>query len=46
LREFELFMKEARRLAEDLDRVVQRVEKNPSGFLFGGTQTPQYAPNQ
>ncbi len=46
LREFELFMKEAKRLAEDLDRVVQRVEKNPSGFLFGGAQTPQYSPNQ
>ncbi|MDX2264052.1 MAG: MlaD family protein [Hyphomicrobiales bacterium] len=46
LREFELFMKEARRLAEDLDRVVQRVEKNPSGFLFGGVQTPQYTPGQ
>jgi phospholipid/cholesterol/gamma-HCH transport system substrate-binding protein len=42
LREFELFMRDGRRLAESLDRVVQKVERNPSGFLLGGQQTPQY----
>jgi phospholipid/cholesterol/gamma-HCH transport system substrate-binding protein len=44
LREFELFMKDARRLAESLDRVVQKVENNPSGFLMGGSQVPVYKP--
>jgi phospholipid/cholesterol/gamma-HCH transport system substrate-binding protein len=42
LREFELFMKEGRRLAESLDRVVQKVERNPTGFLLGGQQSPKY----
>lgn len=43
LREFELFMRDGRRLAESLDRVVQKLERNPSGFLLGGQQTPQYS---
>ena len=42
LREFELFMKDSRRLADSLDRVVQKVERNPAGFLLGGQQTPKY----
>jgi phospholipid/cholesterol/gamma-HCH transport system substrate-binding protein len=42
LREFELFMKDGRRLADSLDRVVQKVERNPSGFLLGGQQSPKY----
>jgi phospholipid/cholesterol/gamma-HCH transport system substrate-binding protein len=42
LREFELFMKEGRRLADSLDRVVQKVERNPTGFLLGGQQSPKY----
>jgi phospholipid/cholesterol/gamma-HCH transport system substrate-binding protein len=42
LREFELFMKDSRRLADSLDRVVQKVERNPSGFLLGGQQSPKY----
>ncbi len=42
LREFELFMKDGRRLADSLDRVVEKVERNPSGFLLGGSQTPKY----
>lgn len=46
LREFELFMKEARRLAENLDRVAQKLDQNPSGYLLGGAQTPQYKPSQ
>lgn len=46
LREFELFMKDARRLAESLDRVAQKIEHNPSGFLMGGSQTPVYRPAQ
>jgi phospholipid/cholesterol/gamma-HCH transport system substrate-binding protein len=42
LREFELFMKESRRLADSLDRVVEKVERNPAGFLLGGQQSPKY----
>jgi len=42
LREFELFMKDSRRLADSLDRVVQKVERNPAGFLLGGQQSPKY----
>jgi phospholipid/cholesterol/gamma-HCH transport system substrate-binding protein len=42
LREFELLMKDTRRLADSLDRVVQKVEKNPTGFLLGGQQSPKY----
>ncbi len=42
LREFELLMKDSRRLADSLDRVVQKVERNPSGFLLGGQQSPKY----
>lgn len=46
LREFELFMKEARVLAEHVDRVVQKLENNPSGFLLGGSQVPVYKPSR
>jgi|SRR5208337_1021757 len=42
LREFELFMKDGRRLADSLDRVVQKVERNPTSFLLGGQQSPKY----
>jgi len=42
LREFELLMKETRHLTESLDRIAQKVERNPSGFLLGGPQTPKY----
>mgnify|MGYP005813261047 CR=1 FL=1 len=42
LREFELLMKDTRRLADSLDRVVQKVDKNPAGFLLGGQQSPKY----
>ena len=42
LREFELFMKEGRRSADSLDRVVEKVERNPTGFLLGGQQSPKY----
>ncbi len=42
LREFELFMKDGRRLAESLDRVVRKFENSPTGFLLGGQQSPKY----
>ena len=42
LREFELLMKDTRRLTDSLQRVVEKVERNPSGFLLGGQQSPKY----
>jgi phospholipid/cholesterol/gamma-HCH transport system substrate-binding protein len=46
MREFELFMADGRRLAENLDRVLQKVETNPSSLIFGGSQVPGYKPGQ
>lgn len=46
LKEFELFMKDGRRLAENLDRLVQKIERNPSSLIWGGSQSPEYTPNQ
>jgi phospholipid/cholesterol/gamma-HCH transport system substrate-binding protein len=46
LREFENFMKDGRRMAESLDRVLQKVENNPSSLIFGGSQVPEYKPAQ
>lgn len=44
MQEFELFMKDGRRAANTLDRVLERFDNNPRGFLFGGTQVPEYNP--
>lgn len=46
MKEFELFMADGRRLAENLDRVLQKVETNPSSLIFGGSQVPGYKPGQ
>ncbi len=46
MREFELFMRDGRRLAENLDRVLQKVESNPSTLIWGGAQVPEYKPGQ
>jgi phospholipid/cholesterol/gamma-HCH transport system substrate-binding protein len=46
MREFENFMRDGRRMAESLDRVLQKVENNPSSLLFGGSQVPEYKPGQ
>jgi phospholipid/cholesterol/gamma-HCH transport system substrate-binding protein len=46
MREFELFMKDGRRVAENLDRVLQKVEANPSSLIFGGGGVPEYKPGQ
>jgi phospholipid/cholesterol/gamma-HCH transport system substrate-binding protein len=46
LREFENFMRDGRRMAESLDRVLQKVENNPSSLIFGGSQVPEYKPGQ
>ena len=46
LKEFELFMRDGRRAARTLDRVMERIERNPQSFLFGGSQVPEYNPGQ
>jgi phospholipid/cholesterol/gamma-HCH transport system substrate-binding protein len=46
LKEFELFMRDGRRAARTLDRVLERIERNPQSFLFGGSQVPEYNPGQ
>jgi phospholipid/cholesterol/gamma-HCH transport system substrate-binding protein len=46
MREFESFMRDGRRMAESLDRVLQKVENNPSSIIFGGSQLPEYKPGQ
>lgn len=44
LKEFELFMREGRRAAGSLERVLDRVERQPQSLLFGGRQVPAYTP--
>ena len=46
LKEFELFMRDGRRAARTLDRVLERIERNPQSFLFGGSPVPEYNPGQ
>jgi len=44
LQEFELFMKDGRRAAQSLDRVLDRVERNPQSLIFGGAGVKEYKP--
>ena len=46
LKEFELFMRDGRRAARTLDRVLEQIERNPQSFLFGGSSVPEYNPGQ
>jgi len=46
LQEFELFMRDGRRAARSLDRVLEQIERNPQSFLFGGKTVPEYTPAQ
>jgi phospholipid/cholesterol/gamma-HCH transport system substrate-binding protein len=43
LPQFVLFIQEARALSQSLDRLVEKVESNPGGFILG-TDTPTYTP--
>lgn len=45
MQEFEMFMRDGRRAAQSLDRVLERIEKNPQSFLFGGSNVPEYNPD-
>ena len=44
LAELELFMRDGRRLARNLDRVLDGFERNPQRLLFGGSPVPEYNP--
>ena len=46
IRQFELFMRDGRRLADTLDRVARKLEENPQQMLLGGSQVPEYEPSQ
>ena len=46
LKELELFMRDGRRAVQSFDRVMEKIEKDPKSFLFGGSQLPEYNPGQ
>jgi phospholipid/cholesterol/gamma-HCH transport system substrate-binding protein len=44
LQEFGNFMREGRRTAVTLNRILEKLEADPRGFLLGGNQVPEYTP--
>ncbi len=44
LQEFGNFMREGRRTAVTVNRVLEKFEANPKSFLLGGSQVPEYNP--
>jgi phospholipid/cholesterol/gamma-HCH transport system substrate-binding protein len=44
LQDFSDFMKEGRRAAVTLNRILEKLEADPKGFLLGGNQVPEYTP--
>ena len=44
LQEFGSFMREGRRTAVTLNRILEKLEADPKGFLLGGNQVPEYTP--
>jgi phospholipid/cholesterol/gamma-HCH transport system substrate-binding protein len=44
LQEFGSFMREGRRVAVTLNRILDKLEADPKGFLLGGSQVPEYTP--
>lgn len=46
MKEFDLFMRDGRRAAQSLDRVLEKIERNPQSFIFGGSDVPEYTPAQ
>ncbi len=44
LQEFGNFMREGRRAAVTLNRILEKLEADPRGFLLGGSQVPEYTP--
>lgn len=46
LAEFEAFLKDGRNVARNLDRVIEKVDRDPQAFLFGGSKVREYQPGQ
>ncbi len=44
MQEFGNFMREGRRAAATMNRVMEKFEANPRSFLLGGSQVPEYNP--
>lgn len=44
LQELGNFMREGRRTAVTLNRILEKLEADPKGFLLGGNQVPEYTP--
>ena len=44
IQEFGSFMREGRRVAVTLNRILEKLEADPKGFLLGGNQLPEYTP--
>ena len=44
IQEFSAFMREGRKVASTLNRILEKLEANPRGFLLGGSQVPEYTP--
>jgi phospholipid/cholesterol/gamma-HCH transport system substrate-binding protein len=44
MQEFSATMREARRAAVTLNRILEKLEADPRGFLLGGSQVPEYTP--
>jgi len=44
IQEFGNFMREGRRTATTLNRILEKLEADPKGFLLGGNQVPEYTP--
>jgi phospholipid/cholesterol/gamma-HCH transport system substrate-binding protein len=44
LQQFSAFMQEGRRTAVTLNRILEKLEADPKGFLLGGNQLPEYTP--
>jgi phospholipid/cholesterol/gamma-HCH transport system substrate-binding protein len=44
IQEFGSFMREGRRVAVTLNRILEKLEADPKGFLLGGNQVPEYTP--
>ncbi len=45
LREFEGLMREGRRMVKAMERVMNKIERNPQGLIFGSKQVREYKSN-
>ena len=45
LREFEGLMREGRRMVRAMERVMNKIERNPQGLIFGAKQVREYKSN-